>query len=211
MKKLNGYKFPRPLKGGLIALMFALLVHVYFTELTTSDGPIFALAYNSKSPFLMIFCFSIIIVCITAMRNDAIEWFTNGKALTPEERVMSGMVLVSGIIFILLVVFQDCREINVEFHTSQASNETVLLPGDIFQARLNSAVSVLAEDQSDTGTPMKCEWQSSIKSGDIKITDPSRCKTLVKSTQPGVMILTLKARPPRCSSQYLVPVTIGWR
>lgn len=208
LKKITTLPYTRPLKGMGMALILAIIMYFYITQIAP-DSRISSLANNSKSPLLMMFCFSLTVTCVGALRGDIFEWFSGKKVLSPEQVGMIGMILLSGSIFAALVIFQDCREAEIEFYVTQASNVSVLQPGEAFMASTNSGVTVEAKNLADPTASLACMWNSSING--VKIMSAERCQTLVKNTNPGPMILTLVARPPRCSSRFLAPLTLIWQ
>lgn len=208
LKKLSTLPYSRPLKGMAVAVILAIVMYFYFTQISP-DSRISSLANNSKSPFLLLFCFSLVVTCVGALRGDIFEWFSGKKMLTPEQIGMIGMIFISGAIFALLVIFQDCREAEIEFHVTQAGKVSVLQPGEAFMASTTSGVTVEAKNLADPGAALGCLWNSSIEG--VKIMSVERCQTLVKNPQPGSMILTLVARPPSCSSRFVAPLTLIWQ
>ena len=208
LRKFSLQPYSRPLKGMAFAVILAIIMHFYFTQIEP-DSRISSLANNSKSPLLMMFCFSLMVTCVGALRGDIFEWFSGKKTLSPEQMGMIGRILLSGTIFAALAVFQDCREAELEFQLTQAGKVSVLQPGEAFIVSTTSGVSVEARNLADPGSSLSCLWNSSING--VKIMSAERCQTLVKNTKPGPMILTLIARPPRCSSRSLAPLTLVWQ
>ncbi|RPJ52306.1 MAG: hypothetical protein EHM21_00540 [Chloroflexi bacterium] len=208
LKKFPTLPYSRPLKGMAFALILAIVMNFYFTQIAP-DSRISSLANNSKSPLLLMFCFSLMVTCVGALRGDIFDWFSGKKTLSPEQMGMIGMILLSGTIFAALVIFQDCREAEIEFQVTQAGKINVLQPGEAFIASTNSGVTLEAKNLADPAASLDCLWNSSVDG--VKILSPEQCQTLVKSEKPGPMILTLVARPPRCSSRFLAPLTMIWQ
>ncbi len=211
LKRFGRFTLARPMKGVMLAVALALIMNFYLTRIVP-NSQITALARNTKSPFVMMFCFSLMVVCVAALRNDVLEFFFGKveakKKLTPEQIGMMGMVALSAIIFVLLIIFQNCREANIEFHVMQLNKESVVVPGDLYQAEISSAVTVQAVNLSDRQTAFECRWMTS--TNDVKVT-PDSCTAVIKTANAGMMILTLVAQPPYCSNQYLAPLTIIWQ
>lgn len=208
LKKFSTLPYSRPLKGMVVALILAIVMYFYFTQISP-DSRISSLANNSKSPLLLMFCFSLMVTCVGALRGDIFEWLSGKKTLSPEQMGMIGMILLSGAIFAGLVIFQDCREPEIEFQVTQASKVSVLQPGEAFIASTTSGVTLEAKNLADPTASLSCLWNSSING--VKIMSVERCQTLVKNPKPGPMIFTLVARPPRCSSRFLAPLTLIWQ
>lgn len=208
LKKFPSLPYSRPLKGMGVALVLAIIMNFYFTQIAP-DSRISALANNSKSPFLMMFCFSLMVTCVGVLRGDIFDWFSGKKTLSPEQIGMIGMILLSGTLFVALAIFQDCRDAEIEFQVTQAGKVSVLQPGEAFIAGTSSGITVEAKNLVDPAGSLSCLWNSSIN--DVNILSPERCQTLVKNAKTGPMILTLVARPPRCSSRYLAPLTMIWQ